>query len=583
MKKVFFVFTVIVILLCQISVCALAHSNEFVEADETIDGLETNPTLWKAFEGFSDFERYDEFGFSTENDFKEWLGKTTELTASSNSIILNHNNAVLQVGKTLQLTATTVPAGKAIRWTVIQNDLASVTPSGLVTAKAVGDAYIIASCDELDLNVACHIKILDVALNSTLTVSYGDRGDLSAYVKPSSESFNISWQSLTSGFQVTPGMESTSVYVSYSGVGNGLIKAYITEHPEIYSICTVKYVPKIRLSKISASVFKGDTLSLTATVTPSQYNSVTWTSLNPAIATVSSTGVVTAKSAGRARIKATVNGYSDAFALCLVTVKEKIPVTSISLPKTLDLTCGTQYQFNPAITPSNATNQEIDWSTSGSATVVVDRNGLITAYAAGETVVTAKSRENGNIVARCTVISRPSSATDTVTKGLIFSISVSEAGHVGVFANSVTVTVAHELMYMNQPFEEYPFDMLDRGTYVQSNIMCLIIQNAPSMHNPPVISANVSISGEHASYTNGIDSYSSSGPFSSNSLPYWHSHMSVSYFKRCGAWVNFSKLNSRNPITVTYGAVVSAENAILPRTIEQTYTFTPDIPSSLYN
>lgn len=71
----------------------------------------------------------------------------------------------------------------------------------------------------------------------------------------------------------------------------------------------------ISLSSSSESIVKDETATITATTTPSGQH-VTWSSSNPAVATVSS-GVITAVAVGTAVITATSGNYS---ASCAVTV-----------------------------------------------------------------------------------------------------------------------------------------------------------------------------------------------------------------------------------------------------------------------
>lgn len=79
---------------------------------------------------------------------------------------------------------------------------------------------------------------------------------------------------------------------------------------------------KVTLNKTTASLKKGDKLSLSATVLPKTAadKSVTWESSDKVVATVDTKGVVSAVSAGSAKITATAaNGVS---AYCLVTVTD---------------------------------------------------------------------------------------------------------------------------------------------------------------------------------------------------------------------------------------------------------------------
>ena len=84
----------------------------------------------------------------------------------------------------------------------------------------------------------------------------------------------------------------------------------------------IQYVTSISLNKTSETLNVGSTVTLTATVNPSNANNknVTWSSNNTSVATVSN-GVVTAKTAGTATITATAQDGSGKSATCTVTVK----------------------------------------------------------------------------------------------------------------------------------------------------------------------------------------------------------------------------------------------------------------------
>lgn len=74
----------------------------------------------------------------------------------------------------------------------------------------------------------------------------------------------------------------------------------------------------VKISKSKATLYVGQTTTLRINNT---YKKVTWTTSKKAVATVSSTGKVTAKKAGTAKITGKVNGKKYT---CTVTVKNKV-------------------------------------------------------------------------------------------------------------------------------------------------------------------------------------------------------------------------------------------------------------------
>lgn len=191
-------------------------------------------------------------------------------------------------------------------------------------------------------------------------------------------------------------------------------------------------VTGISLSQASLELEEGDTQALTATVSPSNADnkSVSWTSTQPAVASVQE-GAVTAHKIGTATIIATtVDGGKTA--ICEVRVSEKTyHVEQIILDKTnIELTEGEEVTLSATIIPDNAINKNITWASNNNdvATVV---DGKVTAHKKGNAVITVKS-EDGGITATCNV-------TVNVKPIPVESISLSKAEAVLTEGDSITL------------------------------------------------------------------------------------------------------------------------------------------------
>ena len=154
----------------------------------------------------------------------------------------------------------------------------------------------------------------------------------------------------------------------------------------------------VAINKSSLSLIVGSNEQLTATVSPANAKdkTVTWYSSNTSVATVSSSGVVTAKAAGSATITVTTNNGGKK-ATCSVTVKEQIiPVTGVSLDKTsMTMTVGDTQTLTASVTPSNATDKSVAWSSSNTSIATVSSSGVVTAKAAGIATITARTNDGG--------------------------------------------------------------------------------------------------------------------------------------------------------------------------------------------
>ena len=162
-------------------------------------------------------------------------------------------------------------------------------------------------------------------------------------------------------------------------------------------------VTTVTLNSTSMELTEGDTMSLTATVSPSnaENKKILWSSSNSSVATVKE-GVVTAVKAGNAKIIAKSDDGGKT-ATCDVTVKEKVyPVESVSLDRTnAELTEGDEITLKATVKPDNATNKSVVWTSSNeSVAKVVD--GKVTALKAGSATITVKTQD-GNKTAACDV------------------------------------------------------------------------------------------------------------------------------------------------------------------------------------
>ena len=117
------------------------------------------------------------------------------------------------------------------------------------------------------------------------------------------------------------------------------------------------------------------------------------------MATVSDTGLVKAVNNGSTVIKVTVGSVS---ASCKVTVVQ--PVTGISLNRTsLTLEALGTFQLTVRITPANAEDPRVRWSSSAPEIAAVSDTGLVTALKKGTAVITVTSMDGSNISRTCTV------------------------------------------------------------------------------------------------------------------------------------------------------------------------------------
>lgn len=150
----------------------------------------------------------------------------------------------------------------------------------------------------------------------------------------------------------------------------------------------------------------GYTAQLTPTFSPSDTNqtALTWSSSNTNVATVDQTGLVTAKAAGTTTIYAVGKDENDndVTGSCKVTVST-IAVTGVSLDRTTtDLTLGSSVTLTATVSPTNATNKNVSWSSSNTSVATVTSGGVVTGAGLGTATITATTADGGK-TATCTI------------------------------------------------------------------------------------------------------------------------------------------------------------------------------------
>ena len=249
------------------------------------------------------------------------------------SISLNETALELTEGETATLTATVLPENatdKTVTWTSDTPAVATVA-DGVVTAVAEGTAKITAKAGDASVLCSVTVKKKVIAVESvtldptSLELTVGGTAALTATVLPENATDKT----------VTWSCDNTAVATVADGVVTAVAEgtAKVTAHAgDASAVCTVTVkadvvkVTEITINEADFSLAVGETKTLTATVKPENASdkTVTWTSDQPGIASVSAEGVVTGVAAGTAKITVKANG-GDVSDFVNVTVTAAAP------------------------------------------------------------------------------------------------------------------------------------------------------------------------------------------------------------------------------------------------------------------
>ena len=152
---------------------------------------------------------------------------------------------------------------------------------------------------------------------------------------------------------------------------------------------------EISISRTSASMYEGDSLELTASVTPANAinNEIRWVSSDESVASVDQNGKVTAIKTGTVVISAAVADSPEIKAQCEVTVSiTVVPIRNIEVNNSaMDLIIGDVGILSASVLPQNAADPGVFWWSSNTSVASVDQDGVITALAEGTAVITVQA------------------------------------------------------------------------------------------------------------------------------------------------------------------------------------------------
>lgn len=318
----------------------------------------------------------------------------------------------LLIGETTQLTAVFTPAGTAqtnIEWSVNDEEIATVDSNGLVTCVGAGELRVyVQSLDnptihaEKDILCVASRPITGIVISGENNGIINDTIQLTANLTPSNTTeADILWESDNN----TIAEVTQSGLVTLKSVGTVKIKATSLSNELVYDELMITVAAEaIPVESITVNgttpIEVGNTEQFSVTYNPTNTTEVgvVWTSSNQNVATVNSSGLVTAIGAGTATIMATSIHRQVVAGTQVVTITPQvIAITGLSITGGNAVNNGNTLQLGIAYTPSNTTQQGVTWSSSDETKATVNSSGLVTAIAEGSVIITATSTINGAI------------------------------------------------------------------------------------------------------------------------------------------------------------------------------------------
>ena len=287
------------------------------------------------------------------------------------TITIGSETTEIIVGEKTNLNATITPTTSTdtVVWTSSNDDIATVDQNGVVTGIKEGAAVIYAEANN------------NVRASMTITV----RGRVAQQPQAQQTKPQQTQPSQPAPTQPAPAQPAQPQPTK----------------PSIVNATGIKVSPT------NVSIDIGETYNLNATILPNNTTNktITWSSSNTSIATVTN-GKVTGKSAGTAVITAkTHNGKAAAATIKVVSkAPSVIEVTGVKVsPTSATVAVGATVTFSASVIPSNATNQKITWSSSNTNIATVS-NGVVTGKKVGTVTIKARSINGNEVAATLTVV-----------------------------------------------------------------------------------------------------------------------------------------------------------------------------------
>jgi trimeric autotransporter adhesin len=338
------------------------------------------------------------------------FGKSATATVSVTarevaSVVVTPPTLSVRVGGTIPLQAQTLDAeggvlpGRPVTWSSSNTAVATVSSQGVVTGVATGAATITATSAGRTGQAAVTVTLPPVQTivvsPARDTIGVGTERAFSAVLRDASGTpltgRALAWSS--SNVSVAS-VSSTGVVI---GLAPGATTISATSEGRVGTAIVVvleRLASVVILTPGSGTLVVGTTQSLTAQVTDAQGNlltnrPITYSSDAPSVASVSSTGVVTALTPGSVRITATSEGKIGTATFQVIPVPVAVvqisPTAPVLLPgATTQLTAVARSAAGTVLT-----GRQVTWLSGAPSVVTVSAGGLVTAVGPGTALVLA--------------------------------------------------------------------------------------------------------------------------------------------------------------------------------------------------
>lgn len=341
----------------------------------------------------------------------------TSLTITPQALNMN-------IGESASLTLQMLPANanEALVWESDNESVAKVV-NGDVTAVGVGVAKIKVkgknvTSNEVTVTVIDKFAVTGVKLNEPeKSLQVGDSFILTATVLPEdARDKTVTWSSDKESVAtvkdgvVTAVSPGTAIIKVTAGAGAFSATCSVTVEERIIEITEISYPEDNQTINLKM----GESYTIKVKVAPDNANEilkvspaincpVTWKRDKVQGTPYWNVTVTAIYKEGRGSLAIDSKNYSTQ---CFVSVT-KVPVTGISLDVSeTSMRVGQTLTLTSRVSPSDASIKDVIWESSDKTVAYVSQSGIVTAKSGGKVTITAKSKDNSSVVAKCVILVR---------------------------------------------------------------------------------------------------------------------------------------------------------------------------------
>lgn len=376
-------------------------------------------------------------------------GLTAQLSVTVRQVVavvaVSPSTASVQVGRVMQLNTTVIDKrnvpvpGAAVTWSSNAPTIATVSANGVVTGVGVGSATITATSEGRSGSAQVTVTLVPVA---TVAVAPNPGSVPRFSVLPMSATLRDDQGNVLSGRTIVWTTTNEAVAtVSSTGVVTGVAQGSVTiratsegRQGSAAVNVTQAGVATVTVTPSPGSVRRFETLPMSAVLRDAGNNTltnrvVTWSSSDPSVATVNTTGLVTGIAQGQTTISATSEGRIGS---AVVTVTQAAVATVTVTPNPGSVVVQQTLQMSAQLRDAGnniLTGRTVTWVSSNLSRATVSTTGLVTGVAQGPVTITATSE------------GRQGTASVAVTPaGTTLTVTTAGAGNGSVTSNPIGIS-----------------------------------------------------------------------------------------------------------------------------------------------